>query len=139
MELSLFFSILCIILISTIECERPTGCGAGNVYTQVDCDEDGILDHACRSDHTTVNDNHWLILSSEGCPKSWGSSTRSISECPAAWPNKGKLSQITLYCQELFLLETVVLSHIHDTPSFEPDLHCLSFQFNVLQKIQIMP
>ena len=101
-------------LISTIECEKPTGCGAGNVYTKVDCDKDGILDHACRSDHTTTNDNHWLVLSSEGCPNNWGSSDRSLSECPAAWPNKGNLSYfmyvvLHIYTHKAFLLETEVI------------------------------
>ena len=79
--------------ISTLECEKPTGCGAGyDVYTQVDCDEDGILDHAC---HTTINDNRWLVLSSEGCLNNWGSSARSISECQAAWVKEGILSLVS--------------------------------------------
>ena len=69
------------------ECEITIGCDADyDVYSHVDCDGDGILDHACR---TTINENHWLILSSEGCPNDWGASNRSVSECPAAWPSKG--------------------------------------------------
>ena len=71
----------------------PTGCGAGTqVYTQVDCDEDGILDHTC---HDTSDDNRWLVLSSEGCLNNWGSSARSISECQTAWSNEGKLGIIS--------------------------------------------
>ena len=59
------------------------------MYKSVDCDGDGINDHACS---TTVNDNHWLVLSTEGCPSgnlAWGTSGRAISKCPEAW-TKGK-------------------------------------------------
>ena len=64
------------------DCARPSGCDASNeVYTSVDCDGDGILDHMCT---TTTNANRWLVLSSEGCPSGWGSSSRPESECPAA-------------------------------------------------------
>ena len=48
----------------------------------MDCDGDGILDHACS---TTVNDDRWLVLSSEGCPSSWGSGSRPVSKCPQAF------------------------------------------------------
>ena len=67
-------------------CDRPTsGCdeSGGGIYANVDCEGDGILDHACS---TTYDDAHWLVLSSEGC-LNWGSSTRKFSECPAAWGN----------------------------------------------------
>ena len=69
------------------------------VYSHVDCDGDGILDHAC---HTTINEKHWLILSSEGCPNDWGTSDRSVSECPAAWPSKGNENQV---CRKIQYLE----------------------------------
>ena len=70
------------------ECPRPSpGCTASfDLYTNVDCDGDGILDHACS---TTINENRWLVLSSEGCPSTWGTHLRSISDCPQAF-NKGK-------------------------------------------------
>ena len=69
------------------ECDLTVACDAENeVYSHVDCDGDGILDHACR---TTNHQNHWLILSSEGCRNCWGTSNRCTSECPAAWPSKG--------------------------------------------------
>ena len=48
----------------------------------MDCDGDGILDHACS---TTINNNRWLVLSSEGCPNSWGSASRPASKCPQAF------------------------------------------------------
>ena len=74
------------------ECEITVTCDAEHeVYSHVDCDGDGILDHACR---TTINEKHWLILSSEGCPNDWGTSDRSVSECPAAWPSKGNEKQV---------------------------------------------
>ena len=68
------------------ECEITVACD--EVYSHVDCDGDGIIDHAC---YTTTNENHWLILSSEGCPNNWGTNDRSVSECPAAWPHKGNI------------------------------------------------
>ena len=69
------------------ECDLTVACDAENeVYSHVDCDGDGILDHACR---TRNHENHWLILSSEGCRNCWGTSNRCVSECPAAWPSKG--------------------------------------------------
>ena len=49
-----------------------------DVYTNIDCDGDGILDHMCT---TTINSNRWLVLSSEGCPQDWGTSSRAASEC----------------------------------------------------------
>ena len=30
---------------------------------------------------TSINSNRWLILSSEGCPQDWGTSSRAASEC----------------------------------------------------------
>ena len=45
-----------------------------------DCDGDGILDHACSNEN-----NRWLVLSSEGCPNSWGSASRPASKCPQAF------------------------------------------------------
>ena len=52
-----------------IECPRPDDwpCneGKGDVFKKVDCDGDGYLDLTCASGR-----NLWLILSSEGCPKS---------------------------------------------------------------------
>ena len=85
---------LCLLLYF-LECEVTITCDAEHeVYSHVDCDGDGILDHACR---TSINDNHWLILSSEGCPNDWGTSDRSVSECPAAWPSKGNI-QISKSC-----------------------------------------
>ena len=61
-------------------CQRPSwGCLASyDVYTNTDCDGDGILDHMCT---TSINSNRWLILSSEGCPQDWGTSSRAASEC----------------------------------------------------------
>ena len=56
------------------------------MYKSVDCDGDGIKDHTCRN---TKDGRRWLILSTEGCPRSWGSNERAVSKCPAAW-NKGK-------------------------------------------------
>ena len=77
---------LCLLLYF-LECEVTITCDAEHeVYSHVDCDGDGILDHACR---TTNHQNHWLILSSEGCRNCWGTSNRCVSECPAAWPSKG--------------------------------------------------
>ena len=54
----------------------------------MDCDGDGILDHACS---TTVNNNRWLVLSSEGCSSSWGYASRPVSECPQAF--EGTMSE----------------------------------------------
>ena len=67
-------------------CDRPTsGCqDNGDVYANVDCDGDGILDHACS---TTYDDKRYLVLSTEACPNDWGTNSRTISECPAAWVN----------------------------------------------------
>merc|ERR1712226_1362161 len=64
-------------------CARPSwGCYHGHdVYESLDCDGDGVMDHKCT---TTINNNMWLILSSEGCPNSWGSGSRSASECAQA-------------------------------------------------------
>ena len=67
-------------MILNAECQRPSfGCtGIDEHYKTLDCDGDGVLDHACS---TAVNDYRHLILSSEGCPNSWGSSYRSAEEC----------------------------------------------------------
>ena len=69
-------------------CQRPSwGCLASyDVYTNTDCDGDGILDHMCT---TTINSNRWLILSSEGCPQDWGTSSRAASECPTTGTQTG--------------------------------------------------
>ena len=67
------------------QCERPNPelCTASHdIYKNVDCDGDGIFDHACS---TTINTNRWLVLSSEGCPSSWGSGSRPDSKCPQAF------------------------------------------------------
>ena len=65
------------------ECHRPEGCTKDhNLYRNVDCDGDGILDHACSS---TNSDHRWLVLSSEGCPDTWGINSRSKSDCPLAF------------------------------------------------------
>jgi len=66
------------------QCQRPSsGCVESyDIYKSVDCDGDGILDHACS---TTINNNRWLVLSSEGCPNSWGSGSRPASKCPQAF------------------------------------------------------
>ena len=66
------------------QCQRPSsGCiESYDIYKSVDCDGDGILDHACS---TTVNNNRWLVLSSEGCPSSWGPASRPVSKCPQAF------------------------------------------------------
>ena len=70
--------------ISIGQCQRPSsGCTASfDIYKSVDCDGDGILDHACS---TTVNNNRWLVLSSEGCPSGWGSASRPVSKCAQAF------------------------------------------------------
>ena len=70
--------------ISIGQCQRPSsGCSKGHDrYKNVDCDGDGILDHACS---TIFNNDRWLVLSSEGCPSSWGPSTRPVSMCPQAF------------------------------------------------------
>ena len=96
--------VVCVIslchLLYFLECDVTIKCDAEHeVYSHVDCDGDGILDHACR---TTINEKHWLILSSEGCPNDWGTSDRSVSECPAAWPSKGNENQV---CRKIQYLE----------------------------------
>jgi hypothetical protein len=63
-------------------CARPSTPGCTHldeVYTSLDCDGDGVLDHKCT---TTTDSRMWLVLSSEGCPPSWGG-TRKQSECQA--------------------------------------------------------
>ena len=65
---------------SSDTCQRPSwGCDVSHdIYTNIDCDGDGILDHMCT---TTINSNRWLVLSSEGCPQDWGTSSRAATEC----------------------------------------------------------
>ena len=65
-----------------------------DLFTNVDCD--GILDHACS---TTINSNRWLVLSSEGCPK-------TISECPQAFKS-GNFFGTFLRLPDLHFLEGV--------------------------------
>ena len=74
-----YFQFLCL-----GQCQRPSsGCSNSiDIYKIVDCDGDGILDHACS---TTVNSHRWLVLSSEGCPSSWGPASRPVSKCPQAF------------------------------------------------------
>ena len=74
-----YFQFLCL-----GQCQRPSsGCSNSiDIYKSVDCDGDGILDHACS---TTVNSHRWLVLSSEGCPSNWGSASRPVSKCPQAF------------------------------------------------------
>ena len=74
---------------SFIECPRPhSGCKTSyHVYHNVDCDGDGILDHAC---FNTFSGKRYLILSSEGCvggrQKQWQwHVSRSVSECRHAF------------------------------------------------------
>ena len=67
------------------QCQRPScECcmNSWDIYESVDCDGDGILDHACS---TTIDNNRWLVLSSEGCPNSWGSASQPASKCPQAF------------------------------------------------------
>ena len=52
------------------------------IYKNVDCDADGILDHACLS---TSKSNRWLVLSSEGCPRTWGIGNRLPADCATAF------------------------------------------------------
>lgn len=65
-------------------CLKPNGCNEDhNRYMPVDCDGDGIEDHVCWS---TKVDKRWMVLSTEGCPKVWGSYQRQPWECAAAFP-----------------------------------------------------
>lgn len=52
------------------QCDRPaSGCRvAHDVYQNIDCDGDGILDHVCT---TTINTARWVALSSQGDCRSW--------------------------------------------------------------------
>mmetsp|Transcript_95368 Transcript_95368/g.179313 ORF Transcript_95368/g.179313 Transcript_95368/m.179313 type:complete len:3377 (+) Transcript_95368:49-10179(+) len=61
-------------------CAKPTtGCDKEfEVSKAVDCDDDGIWDYMCTS---VISDKMSLVLSSEGCPKDWGSDNRKKSEC----------------------------------------------------------
>merc|ERR550517_1101778 len=64
------------------ECSRPSwGCYVSHdVYANVDCNGDGIADHACS---TTINDNMWVSISEYPCTNTW--TTATISDCPAAF------------------------------------------------------
>ena len=70
-------------------CNRPNGCNHDNAqYHNVDCDNDGVLDHVCL---TTTNSQKWLVLSSDGCINSWGGANRVLAECPIAFTSKSEL------------------------------------------------
>lgn len=63
-------------------CARPQNNGCTRRYDQylyIDCDGDGIKDHYCKD--TSDPYKIWLVLSSEKCPNSWGSSNRHFSQC----------------------------------------------------------
>ena len=84
-------------------CNRPSsGCyESHDLYKNVDCDGDGICDHACS---VTINDQwRWLVLSSEGCPSNWGSNSRSVSDCPQAFGGKCHFSLFLLLLAISFL------------------------------------
>merc|ERR1719245_377976 len=58
-------------------CERPSGCESStDVYSNIDCDGDGILDHVCMN----PNGNRWVALSSKGDCKSWVSDKKGKCE-----------------------------------------------------------
>ena len=42
------------------------------------------MDHACIP-NSKFQQDRWLVLSSEGCPNSWGSDSRPASKCPQAF------------------------------------------------------
>merc|ERR1712126_215566 len=70
------------------DCKPPTNVCKMPHYIprKVDCDNDGILDFTC----TEFDDSkQWLILSSEGCPNSWGRNDRH-SECPSLFQVHGR-------------------------------------------------
>ena len=71
-----------------VDCDRPTsGCSQSyDVYWTGDCDDDGANDHVCS---TTINDNVWVVLSSNGCGN-WNQT--SAADCPAAF-NGGQNSE----------------------------------------------
>ena len=78
-------------------CNRPNGCDNNNAqydimnykfYHNVDCDSDGVLDHVCLN---TTNSQKWLVLSSDGCPSSWGGANRVLAECPIAFTSTSEL------------------------------------------------
>ena len=113
-------------------------CDAENeVYSHVDCDGDGILDHACR---TRNHENHWLILSSEGCRNCWGTSNRCVSECPAAWPSKGNenIQLFGLWLNSFFNHTNVFIKNGKKKSRYLMGKFPLYFQTNVLMMIQIM-
>ena len=79
------------------QCHRPLyGCSRFNseIYKSLDCDGDGILDHACI---LFRNNSRWLVLSSEGCPGSWGSASRPASKCPQVFGG------IVVFRQNIFI------------------------------------
>ena len=68
-----------------------------DIYTTIDCDGDGVKDHICQNG----NDGGLsMVLSSEGCPDSWGEPTRKKSECPGKF---GKLLSLLESCFDLIL------------------------------------
>jgi len=69
-----------------IYCSRPSsGCTQSyDIYWSGDCDNDGKLDHFCS---TTINNNIWMVLSSQNCAGSWFqvSSLRAKNDCSKAF------------------------------------------------------
>jgi len=65
----------------TEDCIHPgSGCTSSHdVYWTGDCDGDGFRDHVCS---TTINNNVWVVLSSNGCGD-WKKT--SAADCPAAF------------------------------------------------------
>lgn len=75
--LSLFFTA------AYSQCPRPpSGCYVSHdVYQNIDCDGDGILDHVCT---TTINDARWVALSTQGDCRSWVPDNGGV--CTSATP-----------------------------------------------------
>ena len=96
------------------QCQRPSsGCiQSYDIYKSVDCDGDGILDHACS---TAINNKRWLVLSSEGCPNSWGSESRPASECPQVFGG------MVVFRKNIFVLRNML--QIYQLPTSEMFLH----------------
>ena len=64
-------------------CKRSPGCKTlDETYQYVDCDGDGILDHTCRKNNY---ERRWLILSTEHCPRKWGTDKRAPNKCRKAF------------------------------------------------------
>jgi len=59
-------------------------------YYHVDCDGDGILDHCLRD---FSKDTRQCVLSTEGCPNSWGTKKRKKTECVPAFLHERKEKQ----------------------------------------------